>query len=808
MLDDPRPPPPPQQHPPGQPPQQREREQRERELRERELRERELRERELRERELREWEQRRREQRERELREREQRGREQRERELREREQRGREQRERQQQEQQRQQRIPPPPPTPRQLPLQPLRSVEVRRDTASGAAAVGAELQRQRQVLQHAEQREKQQVDKQQAEQESAERKSRQQWFIEPSLERQAESQRKDAVELADNKEESTGEQTQEQKEERRPERPVVTVPIPVEILPRQPPPQLRPASPSPRESAVPTAAAVAVGVASPPRAISSGVLVAEGTQQSFVPSAAAAVTRADAVEVTSDGMAASHWREGSTSSRRPIDSSLGSILTSASVQASPSVIPVVPPATRQLTTGRAMDPCSASTNQEVGSEVSTRSAATLRAAAAAARDFEEALSSARQEAACSAGLASRADRSQISRGGGRGNGGSSSGSSGSSTDGGGTPDLSRARSENDDVRDTSGQGGRRAQQTSSDSEVEASSADEWVNGDGAAGAGDLSLVSIVAGDIVRAQREAVIREREAAARSRDLRRTQDVETLLAASEDVVADAVRAAARTVASEEVLPAPAPDKYNNGDVNGNEKETGMGHGNGGRYGIFGNGNGNGDGHENGSRNHPDLWDSLLQSGPTVSPGLRRRLHSSSGTRMGVTAATAAIIPPGAVSLESETAERAEREGESDGRLDLGSRGERDVGGRSLHGKSFERRRGRQRYRDGRSERRYGLGDSSDGSGSGSGSDSDRGVGGSGGGDDGEGAGEGRSKRLTPADLQAQLLNELRLHDDLQEAELRADGLMAAQRVEEARQDARAAGLRRERVSLAS
>ncbi|CAM9292298.1 unnamed protein product [Scytosiphon promiscuus] len=77
-------------------------------------------------------------------------------------------------------------------------------------------------------------------------------------------------------------------------------------------------------------------------------------------------------------------------------------------------------------------------------------------------------------------------------------------------------------------------------------------------------------------------------------------------------------------------------------------------------------------------------------------------------------------------------------------------------------------------------------------------------------GSGTGNDGGGGAEGegrRRRRLSPAELQAQLLNELRLHDDLQDVELKADGLMAAQRVEEARREAKVAGLllRRERVS---
>lgn len=58
-----------------------------------------------------------------------------------------------------------------------------------------------------------------------------------------------------------------------------------------------------------------------------------------------------------------------------------------------------------------------------------------------------------------------------------------------------------------------------------------------------------------------------------------------------------------------------------------------------------------------------------------------------------------------------------------------------------------------------------------------------------------------------RKLTPAELQAQLMNELRLHDDLQDAELRVDGLLAAHEVSKSRQEVGIAKmlLRRERVS---
>ena len=104
---------------------------------------------------------------------------------------------------------------------------------------------------------------------------------------------------------------------------------------------------------------------------------------------------------------------------------------------------------------------------------------------------------------------------------------------------------------------------------------------------------------------------------------------------------------------------------------------------------------------------------------------ASPGRCRQLQSFSRTRVGATAATTATASLGDVPLESETVERAvrgkrrkrgkrgkrgnrkrdDREGESDGRPDLGISVERDVGGRSLHGRCLEGQGGRQLNRGG-------------------------------------------------------------------------------------------------------
>eukprot|EP00904_Undaria_pinnatifida_P008457 jgi/Undpi1/4741/HiC_scaffold_18.g08094.m1 len=89
------------------------------------------------------------------------------------------------------------------------------------------------------------------------------------------------------------------------------------------------------------------------------------------------------------------------------------------------------------------------------------------------------------------------------------------------------------------------------------------------------------------------------------------------DVDALLAAPEDLAADAVRSAAKAVASEGVLAAPAPKKYMNGDGNGNGDGSGSGNGNG-----NGNGNGGGNGNESGNENRPGLGNSVTQREPMV------------------------------------------------------------------------------------------------------------------------------------------------------------------------------------------
>ncbi len=274
---------------------------------------------------------------------------------------------------------------------------------------------------------------------------------------------------------------------------------------------------------------------------------------------------------------------------------------------------------------------------------------------------------------------------------------------------------------------------------------------------------------MSIVAGDIVRAQREEATRRRRAneaaaaaaaaaASRAREERQRKDI--LLAASEDAVAEAVRAAAKVVAAEEatrngapgaaaragrISPADAMEAVGNAITALEERRAARGD----HRPSTGSTGATGD--EGGSRqswNRPDLWDSLLQSGPTLSPTRRQHLQGQGQV----------------VSSSSSRHATAISTGEEGGNgLGLGSPASENAAalpGGSSHG-----------------------------------------AGGGGGGGE-----EGRRRRLAPAELQAHLLNELRLHDDLQEAELRADGLMAAQRVEEARQEARVAALllRRERV----
>lgn len=815
-------------------------------------------------------------------------------------------------QQREKQQQVPPPPPTARQLPLVPPQSVEVHRGAAPGAAAAGAngrpsvtpvlqdlsgrsargipqrvptrypeQQQQQQQQLEQQQQREQRQLEQQR---ELEQRQQRRVDFLQEREERLEWEARREGLE-------GTGEKKEKQQEERRPERPAITVPIPVELLPRQPPPRLSPASPLPGEAVAVVPAQAAAGAVSDPPVIFSGVPDEGGVRQGLasaggallhrprptlaVPAARANVARmrGDAAAATPAEMATDDWRGGSTAPRRSITAPPGSS------QVLPSAAPVALPATRPLMAGSVMGARPVSTDHEVDAGITTRSAFALRAAAV---EVEEALGSARR-------LTSHADLVRAGRG---DSSGSCSGGSGGASDlpaaSGGTSGPARGRVVSGGVNDALGAGDRRERQGSSDSEVETSSGDDWTNGDGAAGGGSLSLVSAVAGDIVRAQKEVAIRQRreqEATARSRELRRFQDVEALLPASEEVVADAVRAAARTVANEEAHAATAAAEgaglpIGRHDVGDGGRSRSASDSDSTTSGVDGgippptpslrgrsseregagpdsdvDGNfGNDDGKRNG--NHPDLWDSLLQSGPTVSPGRCRRLHSSSRTRAGAaaaaiasTAATATAL--GDVPLEgkaAENSERVKRESESDGMQGVGSR--RDVGGRSLHGRSWEGLGGRQPHRGVERERCDGDGSgggSGTSDGSSSGGDSSAGDDGGGwreaeppsetaqqhhqhqhlqGGSHGSGVGDGsgggggsghrgrdagerrRNGRLAPADLQAQLLNELRLHDDLHEAELQADGLMAAQRVEEARQDARVAGMvmfRRERVS---
>lgn len=276
--------------------------------------------------------------------------------------------------------------------------------------------------------------------------------------------------------------------------------------------------------------------------------------------------------------------------------------------------------------------------------------------------------------------------------------------------------------------------------------------------------GGGRFSLVSIVAGDIVRAQREEATRRRrekkaaaeaaeaaEAAAAAAAARATREEQRekdiLLAASEDAVAEAVRAAARVVAAEEAA-VTAAEAVRGGSTTATTGRTSP---SGGmeavkdaivawdeRRAAGADGAGPEPEGVGGWKDRPDLWDSLLQSGPTLSPTRRQQLQRPSS--------------PAAPPTEGNSGDEGGRETEEPPVPENGN---------AACGASVD----------------------------------------AGGGDGGV-----RRRRLAPAELQAHLLNELRLHDDLQDAELQADGLMAAQRVEEARQEARVAGLllRRERV----
>lgn len=298
-----------------------------------------------------------------------------------------------------------------------------------------------------------------------------------------------------------------------------------------------------------------------------------------------------------------------------------------------------------------------------------------------------------------------------------------------------------------------TSGEGHGENSGSSSISAEEEEEGDRGRRRNGA-GVEGFSLVSIVAGDIVRAQRQKASSRRlenkvteeavvapAAAVSSREQRQSKG--TLLAASEDAVAEAVMAAARVVATEEatrhgersasvsraVSPVRGMEAVHDAMAALEERRAAD------TDRFLADSHGVED-EPRRSSNRPDVWDSLLQSGPTVSPSRRQQLKDSS------------------------------RSGESlsDGREGSDNCSEVEEPPMSENTPATE------------------------------------------GGVDTGGEEGGRNRRLAPAELQAQLLNELRLHDDLQDAELQADGLMAAQKVEEARQEARVAGLllRRERV----
>ncbi|CAM9419166.1 unnamed protein product, partial [Hapterophycus canaliculatus] len=335
-------------------------------------------------------------------------------------------------------------------------------------------------------------------------------------------------------------------------------------------------------------------------------------------------------------------------------------------------------------------------------------------------------------------------------------------------------------------------GQGGGIGRGGSSRSSAEEDEGGRRGGGEGGGGsrAAGFSLVSLVAGDIVRAQREEAARrrrEKEAAvsaavsaaasvataaaaataatatAGSRAPERRQSKEILLAASENAVAEAVRAAARVVAAEEAARSDASGsvaaRIRKDSIDGMEavKEAMAALEERRENGIDGSSASEFAGGKSRGETHPDLWDCLLQSGPTMSSPRRNELRSSSrpGTSVGVEA-----------------------------KADVDPENQRVSRGSSFADSTA-------------TQERIPLSVSGGG-------------GGGGGGGVAEGEGEGRRRRrLAPAELQAQLLNELRLHDDLQDAELQADGLMAAQRVDEARQEARVAALllRREKNSRA-
>ena len=211
----------------------------------------------------------------------------------------------------------------------------------------------------------------------------------------------------------------------------------------------------------------------------------------------------RANAVAATATESAADDLRGGSTAPRRPISP------PPDSPQVLSSAAPVPLPASRPLAAGSVTETVSASTEHETGGVNAMRSAASLRAVAAAAAEVEEALRSARRLASHTDGLRDG--------GGGSGDSGSFSGSGGSGS-----------------------------------------------GGSVSAGTGERAATSGGTHDATRMRGEAIRerREREAAARSRELFRQQDMEALLAGPEDAISDAVRSAARAVTRRETHAATA------------------------------------------------------------------------------------------------------------------------------------------------------------------------------------------------------------------------------------------------------
>lgn len=186
------------------------------------------------------------------------------------------------------------------------------------------------------------------------------------------------------------------------------------------------------------------------------------------------------------------------------------------------------------------------------------------------------------------------------------------------------------------------------------------------------------------------------------------------------------------------------------------------------------------------------NNPDLWDSLLESGPTISPD--RRLHVQ-GSRQPFTSTAVGQAASSEIEFESignhasgsnsRRTPASERESDSGSVANTGGDGDIDEDKQEEDGESIRAEleanaecgatMGREREFERVAENRTAAAE---------------------------------RQRLSPAELEAQLANELRLYEDLHDAELQVDGLMAAATVEEARQQAWRAELllHRERVGI--